>query len=93
MTKGTHIHDDEEDEGDIDVGEGMPPVRENQLIIQVLHLTQSPGDVAEQVVDRLLVRQLKTTANKLWEEHGDDNFTQNHFFKVSSKHLPKAIYR
>ena len=58
---GAHVHDDEEDEGDVDVGQGVPPVREDQLVVQVFHLAQRPRDVAEQVVDGLLVGQLDTT--------------------------------
>ena len=54
----TYIHDDEKDESDIDVREGVPPVRQDKLILQVLRLPCCPCDVAEQVIDGLLVRQL-----------------------------------
>ena len=57
-------HDDEDDEGDVDVAQRVFPVVEDLLVVQVLGLSSRPGDVTEHVVDRLPVRQLgneKTT--------------------------------
>ena len=60
----TYCHDDEDDEGDVDVAQRVFPVVEDLLVVQVLGLSSRPGDVTEHVVDRLPVRQLgneKTT--------------------------------